>query len=420
MCKTCEIIACKKRPCFGQPGDTAKRCGGHRIEGDIDVVSKKCEKPGCLKQASFGQTGGSPQRCAGHKISGDINVKGKTCEIPGCPKGPKFGRPGGSPQRCGGHRIGGDINVKCTTCADPGCPKIPAFGQPGEPPRRCAGHRIEGDINVKNKICESPGCPKVPSFGQPGGPPRRCAGHRIEGDVNVINKTCESPECPILPSFGHPGESPQRCFQHKSGGDVNVSFKRCSICVWITLYDRGFATYFNPQSGIVDMCYNCHVKLHPSMHTKLTVRKEQFILAEIQRQIPDLEPYFITWDCKLPGQNCTNKKPDMAWGIKDTLIHVEVDEDGEDHEDNTERIVAIHAASNLSNHVLIRFNPDTSSSGEKPCLKRTKLRNGDRAYSKDLSEWNRRIPVLVETIKEAFDQSIENVNVVTKIIKLFF
>lgn len=166
--------------------------------------------------------------------------------------------------------------------------------------------------------------------------------------------------------------------------------------------------------------FNCLLREHPHSNTRVTVSKEQFVLAEIQRQIPELEPYFITWDCALPGQDCTKKKPDMAWKIKDTLIHVEVDEGGEGHEDDMERIVSIHAASNLLNHVLIRFNPDRTSEGKQPCLKRTQLRNGDKAYIRHLPEWNRRIPILVENVRSALNEALGNVEVTTGKRKLFF
>ena len=156
---------------------------------------------------------------------------------------------------------------------------------------------------------------------------------------------------------------------------------------------------------------------YPELHRKLTVRKEHFILAEIQRQIPELEPYFMVWDCPLNA--CTRKKPDMAWSIKDTLIHVEIDEDGEDHEDDDNRMVEIFAASNLKYHVPIRFNPDKGSDGSDPCLKRSRLPSGDRVYRLYEPEWNRRIPVLIEDIKKALGQAIENKNVDTRKRKWF-
>lgn len=158
--------------------------------------------------------------------------------------------------------------------------------------------------------------------------------------------------------------------------------------------------------------------MYPGLHSKLTVRKEQFVLAEVQRQTPELEPNFLAWDCRL--NSCTTKKPDMAWGVKDTLIHVEVDEGGEDHEDNAARIVDIHSASDLRNYVLIRFNPDSTEDGDAPCLKRSRLNNGDCVYRMYEPEWERRIPVLIDNVRKAFHEAIENRDVDTRKRKLLF
>lgn len=148
------------------------------------------------------------------------------------------------------------------------------------------------------------------------------------------------------------------------------------------------------------------------------MRKEQFILAEIQRQLPELESYFLVWDCRL--NSCTTMKPDMAWGVKDTLIHVEVDEDGDDHEDNVSRIVDIHSASNLKNHVLIRFNPDKTADGEEPCLKISYLTTGDQVYRMYKPQWDKRIPVLIDSVRKALHEAIGNTDVDTRKRKLFF
>ena len=260
-------------------------------------------------------------------------------------------------------------------------------------------------------------------FGIPGTKGKRCAKHKLEGDVDLVNKACGVDGCLVQPSFAQPGGKPKRCASHRKDGDVDVRTTRCStpMCLAIeNIQERGYITHVNPETGEKNMCSSCYIRMFPELNTRVTVRIEQFILAEIQRQIPELEPYFLVWDCKLPHQNCNSNKPDMAWGVNDTLIHVEIDEKGEDHEDDTERIVAIHAASNLSNHVLIRFNPDKSSDGDKSCLKKTKLRNGDKAYKRDISEWDRRIPVLIENVREAFNQAMSGEGVSTGKRKLFF
>ena len=386
-------------------------------------MCKTCVIISCNKQPSFGFPGGEPQWCSPHKEKGAINLRDLLCEVPECTTRPSFAQPGESKKRCFNHKLEGDIDVVHKSCENLGCTMRPRFAPPGESSKRCSSHKLDGDINVADKACEHPGCTTFPSFAPPGESSKRCSSHKLDGDVNVVEKTCEVPGCEKQPSFAPRGETKKRCAAHIIDGDVNVCISRCSTetcLVYDNIYDRGVATYVNPKTGSKDMCYTCHRKEYPGMHKRVTVSKEHFILAEIQRQIPELEPHFLVWDCKLPSQNCSMDKPDMVWKIKDTLIHVEVDENGEGHEDNTERIIAIHAASNLPNHKLTRFNPDKSTNGSPSCFEETQLRNGDRAYKRNLPEWRRRIPVLVKHIRDDYDNAMENVNVTTKKRKLFF
>ena len=154
--------------------------------------------------------------------------------------------------------------------------------------------------------------------------------------------------------------------------------------------------------------------MFPNLDNKLKVRKEHFVLAEIQRQIPELEDYFVTQDCKIPGQSCVSYRPDIAWSVNDTLIHVEIDENGESHEDDDTRLVAIHSASNCKNHICIRFNPDESSKWGFPCLIKKTLCNGERVYSRHPTEWSRRMGILIPEIREVFEKCLDGKSVCGK------
>lgn len=423
MGRKCVTYGCGKNASHALPGEKPRHCSPHKEKGEINVVSKRCQVPGCPKLPSFGPHGEKPVRCSPHKHEGDINLTLKKCKVPGCPCFPYFGKPGEPPRRCANHKLEGDINVSSKRCEVPLCMKHPLFAQPGETSKRCFSHKIPGDINVRSKRCEYPGCLVQACFSQPGESPQRCLGHIMEGDINVKNRICEVSGCNTVPYFAYPDNPASRCNSHRLDNDVDVVSRRCTseaCTTYENIYDRGRATYINPESGLTELCYSCHRSMYPKMHTRSTVSKEQFILAEIQRQIPELEPYFISWDCAIPNQNCSRDKPDMVWGVNETLIHVEVDENGRTHEDDTERIVAIHSASNLSNHILIRFNPDKTSDGEQPCLKKTRLHNGDRAYIRYMPEWERRIPILVNSVRNSFNEAIENLNVTTGKRKLFF
>lgn len=203
----------------------------------------------------------------------------------------------------------------------------------------------------RDKFCEASACPRLATYGF-GRRPVRCVDHRLSTHVDTRQKWCEEPGCTVGPRFGKPGGCPLRCGKHRLERDQNIVSKRCSSqsCLFYEdVFSRGYASRRNPKTGEIDMCTACFSALYPI--GKISVRKEQFVLAEVQRCIPELEQYFVTWDCRLPLQSCNSAKPDMVWKIRETLLHVEIDEGGEAHEGNNERIVGIHAASGCKYHI---------------------------------------------------------------------
>lgn len=276
--------------------------------------------------------------------------------------------------------------------------------------KRQSIRQMFGEISEKNiGKCEVYECKNGALYGTTDECMARCSKHKHKGDIYRHRKICEVELCNIYPVFGKYGETAKRCSSHKKNNDVNVSRKRCAseACKF---YDdismQGYATKMNPLTGKVELCVSCHRVLFPGLN-KIKVRKEQFILAEIQRCIPELEKYFLVWDCPIPNQTCCRKMPDMAWKIGTTLLHIEIDEEGDEHEDNEERIVGIHAASGCQNHICIRFNPDKTSEGDPSCMKQTILSSGDKVFQKNEREWNRRIPLLVEEVRLSFQNCLD-------------
>lgn len=105
----------------------------------------------------------------------------------------------------------------------------------------------------------------------------------------------------------------------------------------------------------------------------------------------------------------------MAWKVGNYLLHVEIDETGKKHEDNSERLRRIHVASGCKYHICIRFNPDKSENGGPPCT----YRKNDKYYKYE-PEWNYRIPILLLNIREAFRSCLAGENVKNQKIKLCF
>ena len=242
-----------------------------------------------------------------------------------------------------------------------------------------------------------------------------CSTHKKDGHVDLKRKKCTEEGCEKRPAFGPVDGEVMYCSTHKKDGHVDVVSKRCisDACSVYDKYERHFAYKINPKNGKMEFCYMCWSAMYPEMNAR-KIRKEQFILAEIQRQIPELNEYFLVWDCKIPGQSCVAFKPDMAWEICDTLLHIEIDEDGYSHEDDDQRIVEIHSASNKKNHVCIRFNPDKSKDGSPPCMKKIRLSNGEYVYNKDSVEWEKRMGILIPKVRNAYENALVDESVCGK------
>jgi len=105
------------------------------------------------------------------------------------------------------------------------------------------------------------------------------------------------------------------------------------------------------------LCYSCLGSVFPHLVT-LKVRQEHLVLAEIQRRIPELWDYFEEWDCPIFG-GCSLKRPDMLWELPFFFFIIEIDEGGNAHEDDRERLDRIHRDLGLHRpgHVL-RINPE--------------------------------------------------------------
>ena len=84
------------------------------------------------------------------------------------------------------------------------------------------------------------------------------------------------------------------------------------------------------------MCVGCLSSLIGELAT-LQVRKEHLVLAEVQRLCPAVDLYFVKWDCPILG-GCSLHRPDMLWELPMFWLFIEVDEDGDCHEDDSVRL----------------------------------------------------------------------------------
>ena len=382
-----------------------------------------CHENGCEKRAIYAQKDGEkPTHCPKHgRKKGFINVVSKRCLEDGCTKQPIFGpKYGEKPTHCSDHgKKQGFIDVVNRRCLEDGCTKQPNFGPKyGEKPTHCFDHgKKQGFIDVVGKRCLEDGCTTRPMFGPKyGEKPTHCATHgKKKNFIDVVSKRCKEDTCDITANFGPINGKAEYCSYHKKKDFVDVVHKRCvsESCAEYKNHDKFFASKINPTNGKMELCYICWTAMFPDLNPR-KIRKEHFILAEVQRQIPELEEYFLAWDCKIPGQSCVAFRPDMAWIICDTLLHIEIDEYGSEHEDDDHRISEIHSASNKKNHVCIRFNPDKGSDGSPPCLKKVQLSTGESVYNKNPKEWDKRMNILIPEIRNAYRSALENESVCGK------
>ena len=121
-------------------------------------------------------------------------------------------------------------------------------------------------------------------------------------------------------------------------------------------------------------CWGCFTALYPEK-ARLKVRKEHYVLAELERLIPELAAFQSVWDCPVPG-GCSLKRPDKLYVMADRYMQFEVDERGHashDCFDEDARLEIIAADVGLPG-VVVRLDPDSP-----PCFRRKRLRNGEYA-----------------------------------------
>lgn len=456
--KWCEEPGCTVGPSFGKPGGVSKRCGKHRLSGDQNIISKRCASASCRAKPIFQRAfalrrnpdTGAMDLCVScyrqffpsvartsklrkkRKRGAGVKPALNGCNPTECSSKIIFGAPGSEPARCANHRLNGDDDVVSKRCGTEYCIEQDlidrGFASQTNP--------FTGNVDIcvdclkvgfpdakpkRDRHCEASACQELALYGADR-TPVRCRDHRLATDGHTRQKWCEKGGCMTSPSFGKPGGRSLRCGKHRLEGDQNIVNKRCSSqsCLFYEdVFSRGYASQRNPKTGEIDMCTTCFSALYPS--GKISVRKEQFVLAEVQRCIPELEQYFVTWDCRLPLQSCNSAKPDMVWKIRETLLHVEIDEGGEDHEGSRERIVGIHAASGCKYHICIRFNPDRTATGRPPCMRGIKMQMGRDVYERDEHEWQHRMPLLVAEVKSAYKSCMEDGdNVKSGLRTLFF
>lgn len=225
----CEHESCTRTPSFSKVGTSPKRCGTHRMIGDINVRHRLCIVEGCVDRARFGEHGASATHCERHRVDGSRNVTVRTCVFAGCAVSARYSTNTTKPERCALHKIEGDIITSRETCCVHWCPKRPCFVHKVGDTKHCLEHyNPETDMGILYLMCQESGCVKHASFSETKNRPLRCLKHKRGTDRDVVNTKCEFENCLKRPSFAPEGSKASRCKTHSFEGDVNVSGPRCS------------------------------------------------------------------------------------------------------------------------------------------------------------------------------------------------
>jgi len=123
------------------------------------------------------------------------------------------------------------------------------------------------------------------------------------------------------------------------------------------------------------LCWGCFAALHPLL-AKLKVRKEHYVLAELQRLVCELSTArVVVWDCPVPG-GCSLRQPDNLFAWEQRYLQVEVDEEGHSGRDCEEEDARLEIiAADLGRPgLVVRINPD-----QPPCFRHMQLSNGEKA-----------------------------------------
>src|SRR3989338_6074419 len=120
----CQSQNCMKRSSFGYANKLAMFCVSHKLEGMIDVKSKRCQFPGCITQPTYGEIGSKLAIfCVSHKLESMIDVKHKRCQFPGCITQPNYGLYHSPSITCAKHKLDCYImqrysKPKCIICGE--------------------------------------------------------------------------------------------------------------------------------------------------------------------------------------------------------------------------------------------------------------------------------------------------------------
>jgi hypothetical protein len=372
----CKFLDCAKNAIYNYVGLKAKFCKDHKEDGMIDVKHKKCEHN---KQKTKCKECTPTAYCSHGKLK-------ERCKLCGGSAFCEHGKRKDNCIECDGNSICEHKKQK-RNCKDCGGSAICEHGKYKNICIECGGSSL-CIHNKQKRYCKECDGSAFCEHGKYKIYCSECDGASlcIHSKVKHYCKECDGS------AFCEHGKYKDKCQQCGTG---LCQSEACSI------YDNTERPLAQHLVNGLKLCRNCYNHLVPGdAKPKTLVRKEQFVLAEIQRQLPELEDFFVLWDCPIDG-GCSNKRPDMLYDFGIGCLVIEIDEDAHKSEDPScreKRMCEIFLDLGERPLIFIRFNPDRYGTREpifRMTLKTHQLRCNE-------TEFEYRMEKLVEEIKKVY------------------
>jgi hypothetical protein len=319
-----------------------------------------CKDADCKKQAIYNVEGKkSGLYCSNHKLEGMVDVKSKRCIHEGCDVRPNYNVEGEKTALyCSNHKLEGMVDVVNKRCIHEGCNVHPNSNVEGEKKGLyCSKHKLEGMVDVKSKRCIHEGCDIHPSFNVEGEKTALyCSKHKLEGMVDVVNKRCIHEGCGFQPIYNVEGEKTALyCSKHKLEGMVNVVSKRCKSSWCNTYAKKKYDNY----------CLHCYMHMFPDKPVVRNYKTKETAVAEhIKTKYSQFE-----WRTDRRIQDgCSRRRPDLLLDLGYQVIIIEIDENQHtDYDCSCENKRTMELSQDVGHRpiVFIRFNPDDYVDGGK-------------------------------------------------------
>lgn len=398
----------KAQPHFNEPNESTPICCSKcKTDTMIDVKHPKC-KCGKGHPIYNEPSENKPICCKKCKTATMINVVSPKCK---CGKAqPKFNEPGEKTAICCNEcKTETMINIKCEKCK---CGKAqPTYNEPGEKKARyCSQCKTETMVNITSIKCK---CGKaIPSFNEPGEIKAICCVQcKTETMINIVNSKCKCGKA--TPYFNERGETKAICcFQCKTETMINVLDKICKTPLCETRIQKKYQGY----------CFRCFINIFPDHELVRNHKTKERAVADYIRE--NFSEYTITLDKRI-DYGCSAKKPDIYIDFGEYVLIVEIDENqhkSDQYSCENKRMMILFQDAGLRPLVMIRFNPDQyyDKDGKSiaSCWGYTEERGLCHVKPNKKKEWEERLQVLRNTVKEKIEYNGERKNV--DLIHLFY